>query len=203
MDNFLPKDYERPTSEGGYMKFQKGENVFRILSSPILGWEAWHETTEKKTPMRFRLDNKPTDLRPYKEQRIKHFWAMVVWNYNEKRVQILSITQATIIKDIEQHARDKDWGDPREYDLKVTRTGDNLETEYSIMAKPKVPVSSEIQKAFESSKINLEKLFSNQDPFNVDEAKTDDLEHLVYRNPLDPTPKHQDDENINPDDIPF
>ena len=43
---FLPKGYEIPTSEGGYMKFAIGENRFRILGKPILGWETWIETPE-------------------------------------------------------------------------------------------------------------------------------------------------------------
>ena len=39
-DQFLPTSYEVPNKPGNYMKFADGENRFRVLASPILGWEA-------------------------------------------------------------------------------------------------------------------------------------------------------------------
>ena len=38
---FLPKGYELPVSDGGYMKLEKGENKFRVLSEAITGQEVW------------------------------------------------------------------------------------------------------------------------------------------------------------------
>ena len=36
--DFLPDNYEAPQGGGGYMKFQKGDNKFRIVGKPIIGW---------------------------------------------------------------------------------------------------------------------------------------------------------------------
>ena len=50
---FLPDGYEVPKSSGGgYMKFKQGANKFRILSSPVLGWEYWTESKEASTGKR-------------------------------------------------------------------------------------------------------------------------------------------------------
>ena len=39
--SFLPDGYEVPKSSGGgYMKFKQGANKCRILSAPVLGWDA-------------------------------------------------------------------------------------------------------------------------------------------------------------------
>src|SRR5215510_11210672 len=93
---FLPQDYQAPKTSNFYMKLQEGENKFRILTQPILGWEDWLD----KKPVRYTFDNKPTKSFDPKKP-VKHFWSMVVWNYNEEQIQILHITQATIRSSIE------------------------------------------------------------------------------------------------------
>src|SRR3990167_8970995 len=114
--SLLPEGYEVPQKKGNYYKFVEGDNRFRILASPILGYEYW-------------VDNKPVRVRmgeklPLPEaEGAKHFWAMPVWNYEESRVQILEITQKGIKKSIAALSRDEDWGTPLEYDIAVTRTG--------------------------------------------------------------------------------
>lgn len=171
--SFLEKDYEVPTSEGGkYMKFEQGDNVFRVLGDPILGWEGWVPTSEgSDEPKRFEFNEKPTDASKFRDGRLKHFWAMPVWNYNAEKVQILQITQSTIQKAIKGFYADEDWGDPKDYDIKVHRTGEKLETEYSVSPKPHKDLDPKIAQEYENTSINLEALFDGGDPFemNVDD----------------------------------
>jgi hypothetical protein len=49
---------------------------------------------------------------------------MVVWNYIDKQVQILEITQASIRKALEELEANEDWGDLRGYDITVKREGE-------------------------------------------------------------------------------
>ena len=166
MTDFLPTDYEVPQRPGNYMKFADGENRFRILNSPILGWEAWEDTPEGgRKPIRRRM-NKPfaTDEVSDPEQ-IKHFWAMPVWNYRDERVQILEITQKGIQKSLRALAKDEDWGSPKGYDLVVTKSGQKLETEYQVNPKPHKKLDSEITSMYEGMHINLEALYEGNDPF--------------------------------------
>ena len=145
------------------MKLKDGENRLRILSSPLLGWEDW--TAERK-PVRFPYANKP-DAPIVSGNKVKHFWAMIVFNYADNEIQILSITQSTIQKEIKALAKDADWGNPHAYDIKITRTGQQLETSYSVIPCPKAETTQEVQDAFLAKPVNLNALYTNDDPFDV------------------------------------
>jgi len=161
-NDFLPPDYEPPKSHSNYMKFQDGDNKFRILSKPILGWLDWKD----KTPYRFQLSEKPTNsMSP--DQKIKHFWAFVVWNYDEEDVQVLEITQATIQNAIRALSQNSDWGDPFDYDIKVSKKGSKLDTEYVVTPVPHKPVAKFITDAYNNKPCDLESLFDGEDPFDL------------------------------------
>jgi hypothetical protein len=175
-NSFLPKGYEAPKSSGNYFKFEEGDNRFRVLSSAIVGWMYW------------TLDNKPVRSRtPFKEvpanARLKeikdndgnlvrevfapqHFWAFVVWNYDEEKVQIMEIVQGTIQEPIEALVSNPKWGAPQGYDLVVKAIGKGLNRKYQVVPEP----HSEAPKV-DISNIYLEELYTGGDPFN---AKTTD-----------------------------
>lgn len=166
-NSFLPENYEQPQSGGHYMKFVKGDNKFRILSRPIVGWIDWKD----KKPYRFTMKNKPD--KPMEKGPIKHFWAFLVWNYIEQAVQILEITQTSIQKNIGDLSKDEDWLAPFDYDIKVIRKGDGLETEYSVTPSPKRPLTDEIKNAAIAKPCNLEALYDGADPWVVTDKQTE------------------------------
>lgn len=142
------------------MKLEEGENRFRILSAPIIGWEDWND----KKPVRFRFNAKPDKpIDPLKP--IKHFWAFIVFNYVDAKIQILEITQASIRKRLEFLSKDSDWGSPFGYDIKVVKTGQQKDTEYSVNPCPQKPIDSGIKELFAATPIDLEELFRGGDPF--------------------------------------
>lgn len=157
MNDFLPKDYSAPITEGNYYRFKKGTNTFRVLSPAIVGYEYWN--TQKK-PIR---SQEPWDERPEDMQdggTVKYFMAFVVWNYEAKKAQILEITQKTVREAIEGLAQNKKWGSPYGYDIVVEAKGDGLEREYTVLPEP----HSDAPKA-DISAINLGALFEGEDPF--------------------------------------
>lgn len=118
--DFLPENYELPASTGGnYMKIQDGNNKFRILAKPVVGWLYWERTNpeEKGRPVRLEYTDEARKIavenakqNPKKEdQSIKHFWAMKVYNYETESVQILEITQKGLMQDIVNYAKDENW----------------------------------------------------------------------------------------------
>jgi len=169
---FLPDNYSVPTTSN-YMKFQQGANKFRILGSPILGYEWWEDTAEGRRPVRVKMDGK---IPSSHADDYKHFWAMVVWNYSENRIQILEITQKSIMTSIKAITQGE-WGDPTEYDISVTREGNGMDTEYTTMPIKPSPVPSKATKSLKESPINLEALYSNEDPFKtmVKETLSEDV----------------------------
>jgi hypothetical protein len=158
--SFLPENYKSPSSNDSYMKIQEGENKIRILSKPILGWEDWDD----KKPIRFRFENKPGNtIDPAKPA--KHFWAFLVWNYNEKKIQILHLTQATIRNKIQALSVDKDWGQPYFFDIKILKSGADKNTKYEVNPLPHKDLHPEIEEAFREKPCYLEALYDNADPF--------------------------------------
>lgn len=170
---FLDPNYEIPKEPGKYMKFQQGQNKVRILARPILGHVAWNNENK---PIRVRMEEKmPMEhLRIENgEKKIKHFWAMPVWNYSEKLVQILEVTQSTIQRGIKSYAQNDDWGSPLEYDLTISKSGEKLLTEYEVMASPHKTLAKEVVDAWkvvQEKGFDLNKLFENGDPFGNGEV---------------------------------
>lgn len=167
-DEFLPEGYAAPVSGGGFMKLKDGDNIIRILSSAIVGYEYWNNDTK---PVRNKIGwtESPTDIKKDKDgndTKIKHFWAFVVWNYATKNVEILEITQSTIQTAITNLVKDEDWGDPKNYDIKINRTGEGFDTVYSVSPKPAKKASDEILNKYDQKKINLEALYDGGNPFN-------------------------------------
>lgn len=159
--SFLPEDYESPCSASeNYMKIQNGENKLRILSAPILGFEEWVDNK----PLRYRMNNKPLAPKDPKCV-IRHFFSMVVWNYQEERIQILNLTQATLRKKLEILSKDEDWQQPYFYDIKIIKSGEGKETKYDINPLPHKSVRQDIINAFHAKPCYLEALFDSQDPF--------------------------------------
>lgn len=158
--NFLPENYTTPKTSNSYMKLQEGENKFRILSSPVIGWEDWLD----KKPVRFRFNEKPNkSIDPKKP--LRHFWAFIVWNYMEEKIQILQVTQATIRNCIEALCKDTDWGSPYFYDIKIMKKGEGVDTTYMVNPLPHKPLDPSIKKAFLEKRCNLDALYDGDDPF--------------------------------------
>jgi hypothetical protein len=171
VNDFLPENYEVPSSSNQYMKFLPGENRFRILSSPIVGNEFWLTTSDgKPKPIRRRLNEKISldELEHKDSSDVRHFWAMPVLDYADSRIKILEITQKRIQRAIKELSKDKDWGTPLLYDIVVNKKGEGMETEYSVIPKPKKPLDEPFVNAWlelKSNGFDLEALFSGGDPF--------------------------------------
>lgn len=162
----MPDGYEVPKGTGDYMKLKQGENKLRILSAPILGYEYW---TADRKPVRSRELPKviPVDADISNGWNPKHFWAMAVWNFEDKAVQILQITQKSIQNALIDLIQNEDWGDPRQYTIKITRKGEKLDTEYSVVPSPKVAVPAEITRMYEEKNIDLDALYEGGNPFEA------------------------------------
>ena len=91
---------------------------------------------------------------------------MLVWNYRESKIQILELTQAGLKGELMSLANDtEDWGDPRKFDLTITKSGEKLDTRYAMTPKPPKKRSDEINDAVKATKVNLSALFDGGDPF--------------------------------------
>ncbi len=178
----IPKDTKIPTSSGQFAKMKDGSNRFRVLSDVILGWEGWKD----KKPFRHegqvcRIKPEQVDLNQNGQPNINYFWAMVVWNYSEKRVQVLSLTQKTVMSALYSLEQNEDWGDLKGYDIEITKSKNADKTSYTVLGIPPKPLSEEIAKEYAETKVDLRKLFEGEYPIEEETVS----------------------EDINPEDIPF
>lgn len=160
--SWLPDNFNEPQA-GSYFKPLKGkQNRVRIISDkPLLGHVQW---TEDNKPVRWKLhDTRPeADFRA--DTKPKLFIACAVWNYEERAVQVWEITQRSLQESLHLLTKDKDFGPPINYDLKITRKGDGLETTYSMVPMPG-DMNDDVENAIAELRVNLEALLHGEDPF--------------------------------------
>jgi len=171
MNNFFPSSEYKMPSTNNYMKFVEGPNPFRVLSHAIVGYEYF--TFENK-PVRQKenFDSIPSDIK--KDGSINHFWAFAVWNYNEQRIQVLELTQKTVMNPMQAYIKNPKWGDPKKYDFVVNRKGSGMETDYSVITEPHSDLDVNILDKAKKMKLNLEAMFVGEDPFAKGEDKLSD-----------------------------
>jgi hypothetical protein len=161
--SFIPEDLELPGEAGGYMKLEKGKNKFRALSNTLRGYEWWTEDEEgNRSPE--RVENEKEIPKEYLDE-ARYFWAFAVWNYDAEEIQILEITQKTIMRPLLELIRNDKWGDPKDYDLTINREGDGFETKYTITPDPKAKLPKEIADEYKKMNIDLTALLEGGNPF--------------------------------------
>lgn len=161
--NFMPDDYNLPLSKDGYMRLEQGDNKIRILTSPIVGYRYWVTVEEKDKPKTVRSEDKIPMGEIERDGDPKHFWAMLVWNYELEQIQVLTLTQKSIQKVILSYSRNKDWGSPLGYDITINRTGERLTTEYQVMPSPKKELDEEVTELLGKTAIDLDALYSTKE----------------------------------------
>ncbi len=177
----LSKNFKLDTGSSGRYTLsglKSGEKVkVRVLTEWIDGKSVWSGMTdEKPTPFRVRsgesipagkiginkINGKPNN--------IKQFIAAVVWNYRTEQVEILETDKSTIIEAIVELEESEDWGDARNYDLTVSKSGTGMDTKYTVipsnMGKLKIDVDYQ--------SVNIDALYEGADPFNSTEGVTAD-----------------------------
>lgn len=185
MSDFYGKEEVEIPSTSNYFKFEDDDNVFRILGSfsegsAIQGLEYWKTADNKRVPVRLAKKADGTfpsvpiselETNKFGDLDIpKYFWALPVWNYAEKKVQILEITQKTVLKGIKAYIANAKWGDPRDYDIIVNRGKEGEKTVYTVTVNPKEKLDKAIVEQYTNININIKALFEGEDPFATDES---------------------------------
>ncbi len=167
-NDFLDANYEIPRGPSNYTKLEEGDTKVRILSKPLLGWQYFNNDNK---PVRIEgatqpsIDKSLIKIDKYSKQQVKHFWAMVVWNYKVKEIQVLEVSQSSIQGRIKELSKSTDWGSPFAYDITINKSGTGVDTEYSVTPIPPKPLSDEAKSAFKSKPCNLRALLVSGDPF--------------------------------------
>lgn len=158
------KDIEINEGSGDYLKLQKGENKVRIVSAPIAVWTAFNrnakegeaKVTKFLTEDGAMAHNKVSD----KESQARKRYAMWVLDRATDEI-LLAEFGSSIMKAVKNLACDSEYGFdtlPVPYDIKITRTGDGLDTEYSVLPSPARELTEDEKRRVEAQKDLLEYL---------------------------------------------
>ena len=176
------------SSQGAYMTVSKlgdGENyrVAIVSESPLEYWTVWGESEEgKKKPFRFSAEPSQSDIDAalgdfkqrmnYEQTALeahKFCLSFFVFDYQDGKIKVFEITQKTLIKELDRLSQDEDYADIHAWDLKFSRTGLKMATEYKILPSPRKSDSQakidEAWSAAESSGFDITQLLVGGSPF--------------------------------------
>lgn len=201
-DSMLPEGYNPPKSESAYLsKFEEGKTKIRPLEKVTLGWVGWVENAGengKDIPEYFRHDEKPTNATKYRNG-LQEIWIFPVYNHEENRVQICTITQNSIKR--EMWSLFQDWGLPYSdpgYDIVVNREGTSFEnTNYTVQPAKPEPLSEEAKAEIEKYNWNVDNQFVDEEDKPVLAKKDGQSNESAPADDYD-----EFDEDISPEDIP-
>ena len=175
---FFPKDYIVPDKSKQFMKLALGDNEIRILSSPMLGYVVFSSDNK---PIRKQFDQgdfTKAEMVKYKAKKnedgayegSRHFWIMLVWDFQENIPRILEITQTKILKPLFAYTEMKIWGDLRKFNININRVGSGkTDTEYTVTPHPhtELPpaIVDEINTLVETGMLDLEAIWRGEYPF--------------------------------------
>lgn len=179
-NKFLAENFQTPEKNSQFMKFEQGQNKFRILSNLVEGFVVF---TQENKPVRKKIvrdeagnivrhsyfgkeelaafnvkvkDGKPEDP--------KYFWLVLVYNHSKKAFQALEITQRTIINSMKEYLQQEDWSDPATYDFVVSKKGESLLTEYSVSTSLPKSLPEDALEELETLEYDLDAVFHNEYP---------------------------------------
>lgn len=153
---------EIPQSASNYLKLQEWAVKIRILSQDFVEWFSDRDEASKQS-VKYKKDECPENA--MNPDWFIYFQACVIWNYDEKMIQIFEIKSKVIMRKLQALVQDEDRGPELDYDLKVTKTGKSKDTKYDLIASGKGPTTKEIMKAYTDLDLQLESLLENIDPF--------------------------------------
>lgn len=185
----LSKNAQAAVAGGGaYLnpsKVAAGSKVrFCLVSDePLEFYECWAEGPDGKAkPFRFDSEPSPDDMalafgdftrRMNREgtgpEPIKFCLALAVFNFETARVEILQLSQKSLIRELDAISQMPDYDDLTAVDFLLGKEGSGLSTEYKLTPVPrKKGADKDIAAAWEETRsagFDLSRLLSGEDPF--------------------------------------
>ena len=147
---------------GGYLsasKLSDGESMrFSIVSEePLEFFCVWGENAEgTKKPFRFVSEPSPSDnnteLGEFTQrmnyegtelEKPKFAISFFVFDYQTETIKVLEIGQKGLMKELDKLSQEEEYSDLSAWDMKISRTGVKLNTEYRLMPIPRKKGSDE------------------------------------------------------------
>ena len=188
------RDNSAASGGGDYLNPSKirsgGSTRFHITSEePTEFFECWGETADGSVrPFRFVAEPTPADIKaemgPDFERRmnregtspeaVKMVIAFWVYNYENQKIELCSLSQKSLIRELDQITQMEDYHPLSDFDMIMGKEGSGLTTVYSLKAVPrKKDAVEDVTTAMETavtSGYNINNLLTGDSPFKTAQA---------------------------------
>jgi len=193
-------DVEKTKSGGGeYYSLEQGENKVRLLSDPVRVMKLYDPAT-KKSKIAFANCGYSAESKPR--------WIAYVLNYRNNQIELGEFAHS-IMKQVLEYKNNEDYAfetSPMPYDITIKKTGELLDTEYTVMPArqnsdidpaildelKKKKTCSDIKQAWQEKQ--LKELAEDPEWVAEFKARQEQESEQAIEYP---------DDDINPEDIPF
>ena len=177
---FDPNTYKEPV-KSNYLDLQDGANTIRLLvdtksDQMKIGYEYWTmqnvDGVMKPRPTRVAEDAPlPMDeivTNKFGNLNYSFFWAMPVYSFENEKIMIWCVKQATIRKAMIATIKNAKWGNPTAYNFQVVKEKDkDGKTTYTVTPEPKEKLETKIILDFNKLNLNMDTWMAGKDPFEV------------------------------------
>jgi len=176
------------SAQGGYLNPSKiadgGSIRFALLSDePLEFYETWGQAPDgTNKPFRFAHDPTPEDISvemgdfvPREKTNggidLKFAVAVPVYNFETGSVQVLSITQKGILRELDAISLNDDYADLLAWDFTLSKKGVGINTEYKLLPGPrKKGTQPDIDEAWSEAQaagFDIQRLLDGGNPFKA------------------------------------
>jgi len=128
-----------------YLNLKDGENRMRIVSNPSAIDVHWEKDTEGNNKRVICSGNSDCILCEHGSKVTSRFQLLAIdksnWDGKTKSyrgdigVKIVEVGKS-VVNQIKTLAQDSEYGDPRNYDIRITKTGSGRDTRYTVIGSP-------------------------------------------------------------------
>ena len=176
--------YQDPAEKSNYTRLTEGVHVLRILSTPKEVQSYFVEYVDKQTKEGIKKEKiiTPDNGDGKQPQGTRRNWAFKVYNHETKQVQVWEVAQKNIQQYLTNILRGKLKNDWTKFNLQITRTGQGLETEYTLMNGDSEPLGKEAQKIIDETYVDLTQMTLGKDPFDEDSQPAEETKATMGPN---------------------
>jgi hypothetical protein len=140
-------DFEPQTGGASYLKWESGQTRrIRCMSKPMIFREGWIDGR----PVRCVMD----ESLPAEVEDAKTVIAIMVHDFEAEGPALWTIPQKGIQRTLVDLANDPDYGDPRGYDLKVSRKGSGMDTSWTVLPGPQLELANKIKALYKNIRLD-------------------------------------------------
>ena len=159
-----------PGKGGSFMRLEEGDNVVRVITSPYQFYIHWtKDESNQSCKVRCAMENCPVCQRG--ENASARWFIGVLNKKGDKAVPSLLEISLQVYSQIKALKNKKNWGDPRAYDISITRKPKGSQPLYVVTPEPKAACSDEEKKMAKAfiEECDFEKLVAVPTPEEIAE----------------------------------